>query len=495
MYKIQNFRRDVRGFAAQGPACRAPNSPLRIVRFLGESQVRYYLSDDARKYGSWLREEMTHMGPAFIKLGQFLSTRSDLFDKHITSELERLQDDITPVPFDDLVYILDDHLPTWKTVFSSIDPQPIACASIGQVHLGVLAKSGKKVVLKVQKPCVADSIRKDLATLESINHVLTQMNSPRAKEVEGLLIQYERFLAAELNYTQEMRHMQIFAKTLEDLPVKVPHVYEEYCSESLLVMEYVPSVKITDMESLRKRNINGKDIADKLVAIFLHMMVTDGIIHVDAHPGNLGVMEDGETIALYDYGNVVQLNKSFRSQIGNLVFSVYQKDVDEFVDLLLTLKILQIQNEEDILDIRTFFQSFFRYLETMDFASLKNSIVNTSTFGETFGTNVKIDPDFLSLFRVFALLDGTCSKLDPTFNYIDAITPFSEELMSDLRFFDYRAKKDLQKLQTYSGKVQSTDQNVLRVQRQVRELNGSLQQMRMGFIGFCLWSILTTFLH
>jgi predicted unusual protein kinase regulating ubiquinone biosynthesis (AarF/ABC1/UbiB family) len=464
------------------PTCNVPNSPWRIVRFLGETQLRYHgmrVEDRQKHYGTWLREEMTELGPAFIKLGQFLSTRSDLFDKHITQELARLQDDITPLPFEELVHIFDEFLPTWKDIFSTIDPVPIACASIGQVHIGTLRENGQKVVLKVQKPCVARSIRNDLATLEQINSWLKHLQSPRASEVESLLVQYERFLASELDYTRELHNMEVFMKTLDGLPVKVPKPYSNMSSSQLLVMEYVPSIKISDLPKLDQFMIDRSYVATSLIEVFLHMMVHDGFVHCDPHPGNLGVMEDGETLVLYDYGNVVQLGQDFRSEIRHLIFSIYQRDVDEFVDLIVSLKIVQVESEEDILDLRSFFGSFFKYLETMDFANLKSSIL-TSDYPANFAKNIKIHPDFLSLFRVFSLLDGTCSKLDPNFNYITAITPFSEEMMGDIRFFDYRARKDLQKLQTYPNRVQTTDQNVLRVQRQIRELSTTISQLRIA---------------
>ncbi len=485
------YRTRVIARAGLAPSCNVPNSPWRIVRFLGESQLRYHgmrAEDRQKHYGAWLREEMTELGPAFIKLGQFLSTRSDLFDKHITQELARLQDDITPLPFEELVHIFDEFLPTWKDIFSNIDSVPIACASIGQVHIGTLRENGQKVVLKVQKPCVARSIRNDLATLERINSWLKQLQSPRASEVESLLIQYERFLASELDYTRELHHMEVFMKTLDGLPVKVPKPYSHLSSSQLLVMEYVPSIKISDHAKLDQFMVDKPYVATALIEVFLHMMVHDGFIHCDPHPGNLGVMEDGETLVLYDYGNVVQLSKEFRSEIRHLIFSIYQRDVDEFVDLIVNLKIVQVETDEDILDLRSFFGSFFKYLETMDFANLKSSILS-SDFQTNFAENIKIHPDFLSLFRVFSLLDGTCGKLDPNFNYITAISPFSEEMMGDIRFFDYRARKDLQKLQTYPSRVQTTDQNVLRVQRQVRELTNTISQLRIVIGIMSLFSI------
>lgn len=480
--------------AKSPPVCRAPNSASRIIRFLGETQIRYTFEEDKTKYGVWLREELTHMGPAFIKLGQLLSTRTDLFERPITAELEKLQDDITPVPYDEIVHILEEALPNWRELFSHVDPTPLACASIGQVHSAVLKQNSAKVVIKLQKPCVAGSIRQDLITLEQITQFLKTIKNERAHEVESLIQQYDTFLSAELDYQLELKHMKTFTKSLEGLPVRVPRVYEEYSSDRVLVMEYVPSIKITDISQLKRKGVNCQEVAKRLIEIFLHMMVYDGPLYVDCHPGNIGVLDDLETLVLYDYGNVVYLSKTFRQEIGNLVFSIYQRDVDEFVDILLAQKIVRVDEDDNVLDIREFFHSFFKYLETMDFVTLKSSMMS-SQFGSSVGSNIKIDPDFLSLFRVFSLLDGTCSRLDPDFNYIEAITPFAEELMGDFRFLEQRAKKDIAKLQTYPSRVQSTDQNVLRVQRQLRDMNSNLQDTRIFCVMLLLIQLATVIAH
>jgi predicted unusual protein kinase regulating ubiquinone biosynthesis (AarF/ABC1/UbiB family) len=241
-------------------------------------------------------------------------------------------------------------------------------------------------------------------------------------------------------------------------------------------MEYVPSIKINDIATLRRRGCDTRAIADTLVNVFLDMIITKGYVHCDPHPGNVGVMDDGATLVLYDFGNVIELSSDFRKEVNNLIFAVYQKDVDEFVDILLKLHVFKLANGADSLDIRLFFRSFFDYLETLDIKTLQSSIRNQELFSaNTDISKLKVDPDFLALFRVFSLLDGTCSQLDPEFNYIDSLAPFTQDLFSDMTFFDYRIKTDLAKVQRYPKLILSTEQSVARMQKQ---FNASMDNMR-----------------
>lgn len=467
-------------------SCQPKTSPIRIVRFVAESQLRYVFRPNNKDYGVWLRSEMTHMGPAFVKMGQFLSTRSDLFEKEIIQELAKLQDDITPIPTDHILYIINESLgKDWSEVFSNVEEQPLASASIGQVHMATLRKTQQRVVVKVQKPCVARQIQEDITTLRNLNQWLMSLGSPRAIEVESLLKQYERFLSAELDYTQELNHMRTFRKLLQDSLVRIPKVYPALSTREVLTMEYVPSKKVSEINP-HETTINAKAVANSLIALFLQMIVVHGIVHCDPHPGNIGIAEDNETIVLYDFGNVIKLSKEFREEINHIVFAVYQKDVDEFVNLLVKLKVLQINDDIDAVDLKVFFRSFFEYLESLDFATLKDSIQNQMLFSPDTGVAaVQIDPDFLSLFRVFSLLDGTCSRLDENFNYISALQPIAQDLLQDPSFFDTRARRDFLKLQSYPKILQGTEQNLLRTKRNVHNLSREVKTTQMFAAVMC----------
>ena len=450
---------------------------LKFVKFIGESQVRYKIQSK-KIFGKWIRNELNYMGPAFIKFGQFLSTRQDIFEKEIIQELQKLQDDITPIPYNDIQLLLDAHYnKPYNDIFSYIDPIPIATASIGQVHLAKITtdKYQQDVVIKIQKPDITMQIKQDFETINYISNSLKIFNNPAFNEFDNLIKQFERFITKELDYKSEINHMINFRKLFKnsDLPVKIPTIIKSLSSSTIIVMEYVPSIKITNVEELKKMDIDTKIVADNLIKIFLYQIINLGYVHCDPHPGNLGIYKDNSTIVLYDFGNCVEFNKKFKKNLNQLIFCIYQKDVNEFVELMIELDILIIQNEYEIIEVKSFFGYFFKYLESLDFSSLTDSIA-TDDISSGFQANLRINPDFLSLFRIFSLIDGTCSLLDKNFNYITAIEPYSQTLMNDVDFFNYRAQKDFSKIRSYPGMMQSNETNIIKIQKKISNVNKDL---------------------
>jgi predicted unusual protein kinase regulating ubiquinone biosynthesis (AarF/ABC1/UbiB family) len=467
------------------PSCQPRTSKFKIIRFFGEAQLRWTLNPSKKQVGQWMKEELTNLGPAFIKLGQFLSTRPDILGKEAVAELSKLQDDISPSGFEEMEWIINNSLnKPWQEVFSVIEPVSIASASIGQVYKAVL-KNGVPVVIKVQKPCVARQIKDDLDSLKDLNDFFGRLGNPRSMEVDNILSQYARFLSSELDYNKEIAHMKLFRDKMTTLPVHIPYVYQEYSSPSMIVMEYVASTKITDIDELKKKDINTQRVAEMLVELFLYQIVYLGTIHCDPHPGNVGVSSDGETIVLYDFGNVVELSSEFRKELNTLVFTIVQKDVDEFVDLLCKLDILELEQDTDILDIKEFFRVFFNYLESQDFNTLKTALLQQQVQGGG-DVNIRVNPDFLSLFRVFSLLDGTCAKLDPNFNYIEVLRPFTTTMFRDTEFMRVRAQKDVDKVRNVPVAMKAMENKITRLQSRIMKMGGSMQQMQYLAL-FWLW--------
>ena len=477
--------------------CKPASSPLRVVRFIAETQLRLAFQKNKPLVGKWMREELANLGPAYIKFGQFLSTRPDIVGKEVVKELELLQDDIRQVPFEDIRFVIEESLAAkglapFDETFTYVDPVPIASASIGQVHRGRLTNKEKElasadVVIKVQKPCVSRQIRHDLMTLKGLNAIFAKTGSPRSREISSIVAQYETFLSAELDFDKERNHMHRFIEIMEegDISVKIPQPIDRLSSSTMLVMEYVPSIKINDVAALRSRGIDTARIAEILIQAFLYQIITAAYVHCDPHPGNIGVSDDGETLVLYDYGNVVELSSVFKEELNQIVFAMYQKDVDEFVNILVKLKILNISTDVEIMEAKSFFMLFFNYLETLDFSSLRESI-SGGDFTGTLESKLKLDADFFSLFRVFSLLDGTCAKLNPEFNYIDALSPFTDNLMFDMKFMDYRARRDFKKMRGYPTLLQSTDMNITRMQGKMKQMEETQTQARAFIVLYFL---------
>jgi len=452
--------------------------PLRLVRFIGESKIRYSIQPKP-VFGKWMKNELNTLGPAFIKFGQFLSTRQDIFEKEVIIELQQLQDDITPIPFNEIETLLNYHYQVpYSKIFDTLDVIPIATASIGQVHRGMI--NNTEVVVKFQKPNITKQIVDDFTTIKNLINISKFLNNTVVNELNNLVKQFEDFLIKELDYDTELKHMVNFREIFKDsdLKIKIPNVIKSLSSKTVLVMEYVPSIKITNITEMKRQNIDTVQVASNLIKIFLFQMVNVGYVHCDPHPGNVGLAYDGETIVLYDYGNCIKFSSKFKKNLKQLIFSIYQRDVNEFVELMIDLDILDITDEYEILEVKSFFNYFFKYLENLDFNDLKNDILKND-INSGFQANLRINPSFLSLFRIFSLMDGTCSLLDKNFNYINAIGPYAQEMMNDMEFFNYRAQKDFSKIRSYPGIMQSNEGNILKMNKNLSNLNKDLQKTQV----------------
>ena len=504
---------------------------IRLWKFATESQWRFNkknnqklkgAGDDIaipsdRLLGQWLREEMVDLGPAFMKMGQFMSTRSDVFGATITEELSYLQDNASPVAFEEIKAIVEYELGfPLEIAFSEFDPVPIASASIGQVHRAKMrvrdpSMQPYDVVVKVQKPGVRQQILEDLAILKGISQVAAQTGTQRGKEAQQLLSQYETFLQAELDYKREVQNMLEFRKRYAEIAapafqqankVLIPRPFPTLCTENVLVMERIPSIKVTDIVSLEAAGISTKDVARAIVNTFIAQIVSYGLVHCDPHPGNIGVVPTATTtatstaqpatfnIVLYDFGNVVKLSDAFRGQINNLVVSVVQEDVDEFLELLISLNVIRINDPLEKLELKSFFSYFFEYLKSVDFDKLRTSILDNEALQQS-QIGFKVDNDFLALFRVFSLLDGTCVLLDPDFSYIDALGPFSNEVFRDSNFIESRIRRDIGVFasrlsggSTVSSKAQES--TMLAMNSRIRDLGDRTNVFRGMFIALAI---------
>jgi len=308
-------------------------------------------------------------------------------------------------------------------------------------------------------------VRDNLDTLKNINSLLLFFKNPRGMEFEQIILQYERFLQAELDYTQELNNMVLFHDALADMSdmVRVPRVYPALSTPSMLVMEYMPSIKITDIDAMARHGIDRKAVCDRLISVFMTQIIVKGIVHNDTQQGNIGVLVGSDStgvIVLYDFGNVITFSKEFTDSIGLIAFIMLQKDTDEFVDLLVELDVLYVGGAEDLREVKKFFKYLLTYLDGMDMVALKESVMQSDIKGQF--QNLKIKPDFLALFRVFSLLDGTIARLDPNFSYIDALQPFTKIMFNNPIFMDMKARRDIMHL-LQGGR--SSNGNVRRKQR------------------------------
>ncbi|HAG94561.1 MAG TPA: ABC transporter, partial [Gammaproteobacteria bacterium] len=269
------------------------------------------------------------MGPTFIKLGQILATRVDLFSPMMIHELEKLQDDAPVMPYEEVEPLIAQALgaPPAK-VFRYVNETPLASASIAQVH-EAMTKKGERVVLKVRKPGVRRTIEADLRLMHSLARLINiQSVELRRYHPEEMVREFERSLRRELDFTIEAKNSERIARNLRKFKwLKIPKVYWQWTSESLNVQEYLQGISAKDPEALDRAGLDRELLAQRGSQVAWKCMLEDGLFHADPHPGNFYALP-GNGIAMLDFGMVGKLSRQRREQLIRLVRAIIFQETD-----------------------------------------------------------------------------------------------------------------------------------------------------------------------
>jgi predicted unusual protein kinase regulating ubiquinone biosynthesis (AarF/ABC1/UbiB family) len=285
-----------------------------------------------------LAADLEALGPTFIKLGQLLSTRSDLLPPAYLAALARLQDDVVPFPFAQVQETIEQDLGVrLSKAFSHFEDTPVAAASLGQVHRAAL-RDGRAVAVKVQRPGIAEQIRLDLEALHEVAQFLDKHSETgRRYNVTAIVNEFAETLLAEMDYRREAMHLRLIGENLAEFPdVFVPAPIEGYTSGRVLTMEYVSGTKVTALSPLTRLDIDATKLAETLVSAYLKQIVLDGVFHADPHPGNVFVTEHGR-LALIDLGMVGRISPRMQDRLLKLLLAVSEGRGDEAADVTVSL--------------------------------------------------------------------------------------------------------------------------------------------------------------
>src|SRR6266550_434010 len=311
---------------------------LRVLRELGVWGNRPATREGAREF----RHALEELGTTYIKLGQLLSSRPDLLPDVYIEELERLVDHVPPVPFEEIRRLIADELPA--DVFASIDPEPLATASIAQVHPALLS-SGREVIIKVRRPGIEEKIELDLALLRSTAELL-ERRSERAQllQARALADELETHLRNELDFVEEANNTEIIARILgrfEDLVV--PEVVRPYVTERVLVLERIQGRKVEADHGLAQER--AEELARQFFRAYVYQVTVEGLYHADPHRGNVLLTRDGR-LALVDFGLLGRLDDDTRRNLALLLLAVAQNRADDVADLILGLSRVTLGADE-----------------------------------------------------------------------------------------------------------------------------------------------------
>ncbi len=375
----------------------------------------------------WLAETLVNLGPAFIKVGQALSTRPDLLPGEYITALSRLQDAVPPFSTDLAIATIEAELgQPLKILFAEFDPEPIAAASLGQVHRAVLHE-GDQVIVKIQRPGLEPLFDLDFKVLRRLIH-WSELFFPWTQQydLESIYQEFFRVLYQEIDYVHEAHNADHFRHNFQEFHnVRVPKVYWPYTTSRVLVMEYLPGIKVDDCESLNARGIDTKKLNQLGVFCYLKQLLQDGFFQADPHPGNLAVTNDGALI-FYDFGMFVEVKSLAKDQMLQTLFAVLKKDSESVLESLISMGLI-----EPVADMRP-----VRKLLQFTLERFAERPVDVNAFGEMrreIATLFEQQPFRLPAQMTYILksittLDGIARRLDPEYNLISLAKPFVKQL-------------------------------------------------------------------
>ncbi len=379
--------------------------------------------------GERLRLSLEELGPTFVKLGQILSTRADIFPVEVVEELKKLQDSVQPFSFSEVKAVIEEDFgDQLKDIYKEFDEKPIAAASISQVHRAKM-NSGKLVAVKVQRPGIEQTIHEDLNILKDLAHFIdhhTQYGS--LYDCSGMVMDFENVIQNELDFTKEAENLDIFKKNFsKDKGVKVPEVKWIYTTKRVLTMDYIKGIRVDDCKTLEANDIDTWQLANRLATSLCNQILRDGFFHADPHPGNIQVLPEG-TIVFLDLGMVGSLNDTRKKMISNFFIGVTSRDSTMVVKSIVDMETMPKRS-----NMKKFEKDVNRIIEkylTMPMNEIKVEELLSEILNIAFLNHIKIPREFLLLSKTLVTLQGLLQSLAPDLNALVVAKPIAKKLVS-----------------------------------------------------------------
>lgn len=396
-------------------------------RFLSQDEIDKQYRMLYRQQATKFTEKAVSLGGLLIKLGQFFSSRVDILPQEYTDELAKLQDAVKPV---DAVIIrerIEQELSgPLDSLFSSFNNNPLAAASLGQVHKARLP-DGTDVAVKVLRPGIEDVIAVDLETLKMI--VAFAKRYPRISnsvDMDQVYSEFRETVSDELDYLKEARNAEKFKDIFhEDENVYVPEVYKDYTTQRVLTLEFVEGYKINNFKALEQAGLDKREVAGNLLSCYLHQVLVEGFFHADPHPGNLLIRNDGALI-LIDFGMVGQVNKSMKENMADLAVALFKKDAGAVVEAFDELGFLRPHADRSTIlkSVRLMMANLFG--STADLGKLDFSELSLELRELVYSQPFQLPAQTTFLGKAMITVFGLCNALDKDFDLMEAVSPYIE---------------------------------------------------------------------
>lgn len=374
-----------------------------------------------------LRLALEEMGPTFIKLGQILSTRIDLFEPDVIAELEKLRDRVPTLTFAELVTEVEAELgQPLSGIFARIDTEPLAAGSIAQVH-GARLPSGEDVILKIRRPGIQQVIEADLRLLRhAISIALSEWPELARYRPHEILDEFARSIRAELDLANECRNAERIAAGFHDIPyVHVPRVLWEWTCEVMNVQEHARGLPGGDLAAARAGGLDLTRIAARGAEAVLHMILEERFFHADPHAGNV-IFLPGDELVFIDFGMVGHLSRRRRDELVDLLYGFVERRPDKVARILRDWAGVE-ELDDSALEVQL--DSFIDRVHGVQIGQLNMSLLIFDLTALMRAHDLALPPDLTLLVKAFVSLDGMGRQLDPRFDMVTAARPILERLM------------------------------------------------------------------
>ncbi|NUQ77100.1 MAG: AarF/ABC1/UbiB kinase family protein [Polyangiaceae bacterium] len=379
-----------------------------------------------------VRLVLMDLGPSFVKLGQIASTRPDVIPADWIIELKKLQDEVTPLPFEDIKGAVETSLgASLEEIYDRFEEKPLAAASIGQVHRAILKhpEGPKDVVVKVQRPGVRGTVARDLDLLHALAKLIERtVPESHIYSPSALVDQFDRAITTELDFGLEAEHAERFARNFHGHShVRFPHVYKEASTKQVLTLEFLPGFKVYD--AIRNHGFSGPVIAKTAVGIVIKMIFEDGFFHADPHPGNilLSGTPDKPVIGLIDLGMVGRLSPEMRDRTIDLMIAAVRQDHLAVADALWAIgtPTKKVDMRAYRAEVSVLSEKYIgRPLKEIDMAAMISDLVRGAT---KFG--LEVPPDFLLVGKAIMTIEGVGKEIDPDLDVFGEAKPYFLDLL------------------------------------------------------------------
>jgi predicted unusual protein kinase regulating ubiquinone biosynthesis (AarF/ABC1/UbiB family) len=424
-----------------------------FIRRIGFSKyVRQTRPERLGKIARGYHDLAVEMGGVLIKVGQFLSARADILPEEITSELSGLQDEVPAEDFNSIKELAEIELGApLSTKYIEFEEQPLAAASLGQVHRAKLPAAEEDnsqayldVVVKVQRPDIEIIIATDLSALRTVSGWLMRYKPIRLRaDIPALLAEFSRILYEEIDYLAEGRNAEIFAENFKDVRgVRVPGVVWSHTTRRLLTLEDVYAIKITDYYQISHAGVSRQLVAKRLFDTYLRQIFEDGFFHADPHPGNLfvepgadGEDQDDWQLTFVDFGMVGHVPANAKAGLREIAIGLATRDAERMVhayqllDMLLPGADLNLIAKADSVVFDRFWGKSMEELREISFEEMHEF---ADDFRElAYSMPFQVPQDIVFLLRTIAILSGMCTGLDPKFNFWESLIPYASKLIAE----------------------------------------------------------------